>query len=91
MEIIAELERLPRGPYAGGVGYLSFNGNLDSAITIRSAFVNDGNIRLQAGAGIVADSDPKREFEETGQKLGALVDALKRCSFQSKRKSEAMA
>ncbi len=91
MEIIAELEGVPRGPYAGGVGYLSFNGNLDSAITIRSAFVNEGNLRLQAGAGIVADSDPRREFEETGQKLGALMDALKRCSFQSRGESEAMA
>ncbi len=90
MEIIAELEKLPRGPYAGGVGYLSFNGNLDSAITIRSAFVNEGNIRLQAGAGIVADSDPRREFKETEQKLGALVDALKRCSFRSKGEGEAM-
>jgi anthranilate synthase component 1 len=91
MEIIAELERFPRGPYAGGVGYLSFNGNLDSAITIRSAFVNGDNIRLQAGAGIVADSDPRREFEETEQKLGALVDALKRCSFRSKGEREAIA
>lgn len=76
MEIIAELEGRPRGPYAGGVGYLSLNGNLDSAITIRSAFCADGRITLQAGAGIVADSDPAREYLETGHKLGALSASL---------------
>jgi len=72
MEVIAELEGRPRGPYAGGVGYLSLNGNLDSAIAIRSAFCAEGVLRTQAGAGIVADSDPTREYLETEQKLGAL-------------------
>ncbi len=76
MEIIAELERRARGPYAGGVGYFSFNGNLDTAIAIRSAFTNGSTIRLQAGAGIVADSDPAREFLETQGKMAALVEAL---------------
>ncbi|MDD1770596.1 MAG: anthranilate synthase component I family protein, partial [Methanomassiliicoccales archaeon] len=76
MEVIAELEGAARGPYAGGVGYLSFNGNLDTAITIRSAFASGGRIRLQAGAGIVADSDPAREYLETEGKMAALVDAL---------------
>jgi anthranilate synthase component 1 len=81
MEIIAEIERRARGPYAGGVGYLSLNGNLDSAITIRSAFSNGDRLFLQAGAGIVADSDPHREFVETEQKLGALHASLERCSL----------
>ncbi|MDW5562504.1 MAG: anthranilate synthase component I family protein [Methanomassiliicoccus sp.] len=76
MEIIGEVEGHGRGPYAGGVGYVSFNGNLDSAITIRSAFAADGRLYFQAGAGIVADSDPGREFEETEQKLGALRVSL---------------
>jgi len=79
MEIIAELEDGARGAYGGGVGYLSLNGNLDSAITIRSAFISDDRLTLQAGAGIVADSDPHREFLETEHKLGALTAALARC------------
>ncbi len=78
MEIIGEVEGASRGPYAGGVGYLSFNGNLDTAITIRSAFATNGKLHFQAGAGIVADSDPGREFVETEQKLGALQAALAR-------------
>ena len=78
MEIIAELEGAPRGPYAGGVGYLSRNGNLDSAITIRSAFCTNDLLHLQAGAGIVADSDPTREYLETEQKLKALSASISR-------------
>lgn len=78
MEIIAELEGRPRGPYAGGVGYLSLNGNMDSAITIRSAFCTAGRLHMQAGAGIVADSDPHREYLETEHKLGALSASLAR-------------
>ena len=89
MEIIAELEDGARGAYGGGVGYLSLNGNLDSAITIRSAFISDDRLTLQAGAGIVADSDPHREFLETEQKLGALTSALARC--RSAQESEAIA
>ncbi|MEM0449753.1 MAG: chorismate-binding protein [Methanomassiliicoccales archaeon] len=76
MEIISSLERKPRGPYAGGVGYLSLNGNMDSAITIRSAFCYENLLTIQAGAGVVADSDPHREFMETEYKLGALFSAL---------------
>ena len=80
MEIIQEVEGVSRGPYAGAVGYLSFNGNLDSAITIRSAFAADGRLYLQAGAGIVADSDPGREFEETEHKLASMRAALRLAS-----------
>lgn len=76
MEIIAELEKGPRGPYAGIVGYFSTNGNMDSAITIRTAFARGREIHLQAGAGIVADSVPEREWEETGNKLRALLVAM---------------
>jgi len=76
MEIIDELEKVPRGPYAGGVGYLSLDGSLDSCITIRTLFTSDRDIYLQAGAGIVADSVGEREWEETDQKLGALKGAL---------------
>ena len=61
MEIIGELEGLPRGPYGGAVGYLSFSGNMDMAITIRTACIMDGRLTVRAGAGIVADSDPERE------------------------------
>lgn len=77
MEIIGSIEKQARGPYAGGVGYISFNGNLDSAITIRSAFASGGKLHFQAGAGIVADSEPGREYEETEQKLGALRASLR--------------
>jgi anthranilate synthase component I len=83
MEIIAELEGCPRGPYAGGVGYLSLNGNMDSAITIRSAFCADGRMRLQAGAGIVADSDPAREYLETEHKLRALSASISKLGASS--------
>jgi anthranilate synthase component 1 len=76
MELIAELERQARGPYAGCIGYLGLNGNVDSAITIRSAWAQDGTVEIRAGAGIVADSDPEREFEETEAKGEAMLDAL---------------
>jgi anthranilate synthase component 1 len=76
MELIAELEQAQRGPYAGCIGYLGLNGNLDSAITIRSAWAQDGEVELRAGAGIVADSDPEREFQETQAKGEAMLDAL---------------
>jgi anthranilate synthase component I len=78
MEIIAELEKRPRGPYAGAVGYISLNGDLDTAIAIRSAFASKDSIRIQAGAGIVYDSDPGKEFVETENKLEGVVAALKR-------------
>jgi anthranilate synthase component I len=78
MEIIEELEPTRRGPYAGAVGYLSFGGNLDFCITIRSFTVHQGRVYLQVGAGIVADSDPPTEFTETVNKGMALMRALDR-------------
>ena len=76
MEIIRELEPVNRGPYGGAVGYIGFNGNMDMAITIRTIFVKDEKIYLQAGAGIVADSDPQRELEEVDNKAKGMVKAL---------------
>lgn len=79
MEIIAELEPTVRGPYAGAVGYIGFNGNLDTAITIRTIIFHRGYAYVQAGAGIVADSDPAREYEETVNKARALLETLEEC------------
>jgi anthranilate synthase component 1 len=76
MEIISELENEPRGPYGGAVGYISFNGNMDMAITIRTACIENGALKVRAGAGIVADSDPERERVETVNKAMAIQKAL---------------
>jgi anthranilate synthase component I len=76
MEIIDELETEKRGPYAGAVGYFSFNGNMDSAITIRTLVANGNEAFIQAGAGIVADSNPRTEWYETEHKARALFKAL---------------
>ena len=76
MEIIAELERYDRGPYAGAVGYLGFSGNLDTCITIRTAVIKDHHAYLQAGAGIVADSRPAREHQETLNKAKGILQAM---------------
>ncbi|HEV8421620.1 MAG TPA: anthranilate synthase component I family protein, partial [Actinomycetota bacterium] len=76
MEIIAEEEPTARGPYAGAVGYLSFAGDLDFCITIRTAVIRDGIACVQAGAGIVADSDPETEFRETEAKASAVLRAV---------------
>ncbi len=76
MEIVEELEGVRRGPYAGAVGYFGFNGNMDTCITIRTIVMQDDVVYLQAGAGIVADSDPTREWEETGHKARALGMAI---------------
>jgi len=76
MEIIDELEVCRRGPYAGAVGYFSFAGNMDMAITIRTIIVQGKKVWVQAGAGIVADSVPKKEFVETKNKAAALIAAL---------------
>jgi len=76
MEIIDELEKTKRGPYAGAVGYLGFNGNIDSCITIRTIIFKDGKAYVQVGAGIVADSVPELEYEETQNKGRALFRAL---------------
>ncbi|MDR0460566.1 MAG: anthranilate synthase component I [Nitrososphaerota archaeon] len=76
MEIINELEPSQRGPYAGAVGYFSYNGNADFAITIRTLFANKDQAYIQAGAGIVADSIPEREWIETENKAKALMKAI---------------
>ncbi len=76
MEIIDELEPTRRGIYAGAVGYVDFSGNLDTCIAIRTMVVRGDTIYIQAGAGIVADSDPAREFEETENKARALKQAI---------------
>ena len=76
MEIIAELEKEPRGPYGGAVGYLSFDGNMDFCICIRTAVAEHGRLTIRAGAGIVADSDPDTELQETRNKAAAMSRAL---------------
>jgi anthranilate synthase component 1 len=76
MEIIAELEGVARGIYAGAVGYLDFAGNLDCCITIRTVAMRNGMAYVQAGAGIVADSNPTSEYEETRHKAQAVLGAL---------------
>jgi anthranilate synthase component 1 len=76
MEIIAELENRRRGVYAGAVGYLDFAGNLDFCITIRTVVIENGRAYVQAGAGIVADSNPTAEYEETRDKARAVLRAL---------------
>ena len=74
MQIIADLEGTTRGPYGGCVGYFSFNGNLDTCITIRTALLKDGKAYVQAGGGWVTDSEPEAEFQET-------VNKSRRCVF----------
>ncbi len=82
MEIIDELEPLRRGPYAGAIGYLSYSGDLDACIYIRTILVREGWAYVQAGAGIVADSDPESEFRETENKAGALLRAIELAATQ---------
>jgi anthranilate synthase component I len=76
MEIIDELENVKRGPYAGAVGYFDFYGNLDTCITIRTILMKGKDAYVQAGGGIVADSVPAKEYEETLNKAGALLKAI---------------
>lgn len=78
MEIIEELEGVRRGPYGGAVGYFSFDGSMDTCITIRAALMRGDKLYVQAGAGIVADSVPEREYEETLNKAKALMQAVRR-------------
>ncbi len=80
MSLIDELETSRRGPYAGAVGYASLTGDLDTAISIRTMFATSEALYLQAGAGVVADSEPEREWAETGHKLGGLTRALEEAS-----------
>jgi anthranilate synthase component 1 len=83
MEIIEELEPARRGPYAGAVGYFSFNGNADFAITIRTLFADKDKAYIQAGAGIVADSVPENEWFETDHKAEALMKALEKAGGET--------
>jgi anthranilate synthase component 1 len=82
MEIIDEIEPTQRGPYAGAVGYVSYSGNLDSCITIRTIVCHGRRASIQVGAGIVADSDPKTEWQETCSKARGLVLALRMAAAQ---------
>jgi anthranilate synthase component 1 len=75
MEIIDELEPVKRGVYAGAVGYLGFNGDMDVAIALRTAVIKDGMLHVQAGGGVVADSVPATEWQETQSKAKALLRA----------------
>ncbi|MBU0549777.1 MAG: anthranilate synthase component I [Candidatus Omnitrophica bacterium] len=76
MQIIDELENTRRGPYAGCVGYFSFSGNLDTCITIRAILIKNGQAYIQAGGGIVADSNPEKEYQETVNKAKAQLEAI---------------
>jgi len=84
MEIIEELEPTKRGPYAGAVGYFSYNGNADFAITIRTLVSNEDKAYIQVGAGIVADSDAEKEWYETEHKARALIKALEESGRKTK-------
>jgi anthranilate synthase component 1 len=88
MEIIDELEKEKRGPYAGCVGYFSADGAMDTCIVLRTAMVKDGKVYVQAGAGIVADSDPESEHQECINKAAALfraADEARRFASQAQR------
>lgn len=76
MQIIDELEPTRRGPYAGAVGYFGFSGNMDTCITIRTLVIKDGTAYIQAGGGVVADSDPAAEYQETVNKAKAMMRAV---------------
>jgi len=83
MQIISKLEKVRRGPYGGMVLNLGYNGNLDSCITIRSAVFSDHAVTVQAGAGIVADSVPELEYEETMNKARALINTIQETGKRS--------
>jgi anthranilate synthase component 1 len=76
MQIIDELEPHRRGPYAGAVGYFDYGGNMDTCIALRTLVVQDGVAYIQAGAGIVADSVPENEYQETLNKARGLLKAI---------------
>ena len=76
MEIIDELETVRRGIYGGAIGYISFNGNFDSCITIRTALFKDGTAYVGAGGGIVYDSDPETEYQESVNKAAAVIKSI---------------
>lgn len=74
MELINELENCKRGMYSGSIGFIGYGGDLDMALAIRTMIIKDGKAHVQAGAGIVYDSDPKTEYEETQNKARALME-----------------
>jgi anthranilate synthase component 1 len=76
MQIIDEIEPHRRGPYGGAVGYIDYRGNMDTCIALRTMVVKDGIVHVQAGCGVVADSDPEAEYEETVNKAKALITAI---------------
>jgi anthranilate synthase component 1 len=82
-EIIDELEGTKRGVYGGGVGYIDFTGNMDLCIGIRMALLKDGQVYVQAGAGIVYDSIPEREYDECVNKAKAMIDALEKAAKEA--------
>ena len=86
MEIIDELEPSRRGYYAGGIGYFSGNGEMDTCIALRTALVKNGKLHVQAGAGIVADSDPESEYQETVNKARAIIRAAEMAAEQAQNK-----
>jgi anthranilate synthase component 1 len=83
MQIIDELEPVKRGGYGGAIGYLSYTGELDTAIHIRTVVVKDGVAHLQAGGGTVADASPEREFLESESKAQAVLRAIELAGQQS--------
>jgi anthranilate synthase component 1 len=85
MQIIDELEPHRRGPYAGAVGYVDFSGNMDTCIALRTLVVQEGAAYIQAGAGIVADSVPSQEYEETLNKARGLLKAIEVTERRCKR------
>lgn len=83
LEILQGLEPEPRGAYGGALGIMRWNGDLDFCITIRTLFIQENQIYVQAGAGIVFDSVPEREYEETVHKAGALLKVVNDCAGRS--------
>jgi anthranilate synthase component 1 len=79
-EIIEDQEKVPRGIYGGAIGYIDFTGNMDTCIAIRMAVKKNGKVIIQAGGGIVADSVPDKEYEESGNKARAVIEAVMRAS-----------
>ena len=90
MEIIDEMEPTRRGPYAGAVGYFDYRGNMDTCITLRTMVMSNGKVYVQAGAGVVADSDPESEYQETVNKSKALMAAIEVTMEREKMEREKM-
>ncbi|GKS11814.1 anthranilate synthase component I [Paenibacillus chitinolyticus] len=88
MEIIAEFENEKRGTYSGAIGYLGFSGNMDSAITIRTIVFKNGKAYIQAGAGVVFDSDPEKEYEETVNKARGMMTAIRTAEAMFRRAAD---